>query len=104
MPICASLLVFIVFQVDGKTEKARRAKNKRLAVTVMEVKPLFPEGQEENTGDNTGWEVTVRVTASDVTTIVFKVRQLLMKICFNIRFELVSRSSVSDKKTKRPPS
>lgn len=71
---------FIVFQVDGKTEKARRAKNKRLAVTVMDVKPLFPEGQEENTGDNTGWEVTVRVTASDVTTIVFKVRQLYMKI------------------------
>jgi len=39
-------------KVDGKTEKARRAKNKRLAVTVMDVKSLFPEGQEENTGDN----------------------------------------------------
>jgi hypothetical protein len=46
----------------------------------MDVKSLFPEGQEENTGDNTGWEVTVRVTASDVTTIVFKVRQLYMII------------------------
>lgn len=62
-------------KIDGKgNEKARRAKNKRLAVTVISLKPLWPDGKEDG-DENSGWEVTVRVTAGDVTTIVFKVER-----------------------------
>ena len=72
----------------SKTEMAKPAKaepkvkvkkgRQRLSITVISINPHFgdakPEEKDEER-ENIGWEVQVRITAADITTIVFNVER-----------------------------
>lgn len=72
----------------GKASKAEpkvkvKKGRQRLSITVIEIKPHFSEAkppivedvEELKERENIGWEVQVRITAADITTIVFNVER-----------------------------